>query len=77
MTRKGLFPFEYVDNYSKVDNTSIPRKTDFYSQLNNNQFQMKTKHVLNVWNTFDCKNLGDYHDLYLRVDCLLPFSRYF
>ena len=55
MTRKGFFPYEYLDDYSKFDNTSIPRKTDFYSQLNKESISDENcKHVLNVWNTFDC-----------------------
>ena len=29
------------------------------------------KHAQQVWDTFDCTMLGDYHDLYLRTDVLL------
>ena len=29
------------------------------------------KHAQNVWNTFKCKTIRDYHDLYLKSDVLL------
>ena len=29
------------------------------------------EHANNVWNTFDCNNFGDYHDIYLYSDVLL------
>ena len=32
--RKGVYPYEYIDNQKKFNETSIPEKEDFYSQLN-------------------------------------------
>lgn len=29
------------------------------------------KHAQNVWKTFECKTIKDYHDLYLKSDVLL------
>ena len=34
LMRKGVYPYEYIDNQKKFNETSIPEKEDFYSQLN-------------------------------------------
>ena len=31
---KGVYPYEYMDNWKKFDETSIPPKEPFYSKLN-------------------------------------------
>ena len=34
MLRKGVYPYEYVDDWEKLNQTSLPEKEDFYSYLN-------------------------------------------
>ena len=29
------------------------------------------KKIICIWNNFEMKNMGDYHDLYLKTDALL------
>ena len=44
----------------------------FYSSLSNEGITDDDyKHAQQVWDTFDCRNIGDYHDIYLRTDVLL------
>ena len=31
---KGLYPYEYMDDWEKFEKTSLPEKEDFYSHLN-------------------------------------------
>ena len=31
---KGVCPYEYMDDWKKFNETSLPEKEDFYSQLN-------------------------------------------
>ncbi|XP_018393526.1 PREDICTED: uncharacterized protein LOC108772490 [Cyphomyrmex costatus] len=33
LTRKGIFPYEYVDNFDKLNETSLPPREAFYSSL--------------------------------------------
>ncbi|KAL4089074.1 hypothetical protein QTP88_024147 [Uroleucon formosanum] len=61
ITRKGVFPYEYTDKWSRLEETALPPKHDFYSVL----FE---KHVTDE---DYCPILGDYSDLYLKVDVLL------
>jgi len=32
-TRKGYFPYEWMDNVRKLDNTSLPTRQSFFSSL--------------------------------------------
>lgn len=34
LQRKGVFCYDYIDSYSKLDETSLPSKVDFYNRLN-------------------------------------------
>ncbi|XP_050059778.1 uncharacterized protein LOC114121333 [Aphis gossypii] len=34
VTRKGVYPYEYTDSWSRLDETSLPSKRSFYSTLN-------------------------------------------
>ena len=67
LLRKGVFPYDYVTNLEKLSETQLPPKEEFYSKLNDEDYQ----HAINVWRTFRCKTIRDYHDLYLKSDVLL------
>ena len=34
MLRKRVYPYEYMDDHEKFNETSLPEKEDFYSHLN-------------------------------------------
>ena len=71
MARKGIYPYDYIDGFDKF-NEKLPPKEEFYSILNNKHISDEDyKHAQNVWNTFSLKNMGEYHDLYLKSDILL------
>ena len=71
MARKGVYPYDYMDSFKKF-NSPLPKKEDFYSLLNEKNISDEDyQHVQNVWNKFNLKNMGDYHDLYLKSDILL------
>ena len=71
MARKGVYPYDYMDSFDKF-NEKLPTKEEFYSVLNNEHISDEDyKNAHNVWNTFSIKNMGEYHDLYLKSDVLL------
>ena len=71
MSQKGVYPYDFMDSFDKF-NEKLPSKEDFYSILNDEHItDDQYKHAQNVWNTFNLKNMGEYHDLYLKSDILL------
>ena len=72
MTRKGVYPYDFMDSFEKFNQMELPTKGDFYSILNDQHISDEDyQHAKKVWNAFKCKNLGQYHDLYLGSDVLL------
>ena len=72
MKRKGVYPYDYMDSFSKFNDIELPKREEFYSLLtDNNISEDNYNHAKNVWNTFNLKNMGEYHDLYLKTDILL------
>ena len=69
MVRKGVYPYDYMDSFDKF-NEKLPSKEEFYSILNNEHISDED-YAQDVWNTFSCKNMGDYHNFYLASDVLL------
>ena len=71
MSQKGVYPYDFMDSFDKFDE-KLPLKKEFYSLLNDEHISDKDyEHAQNVWNTFNLKNMGEYHDLYLKSDILL------
>ena len=72
LLRKGVYPYEYMDGWDKFNETSIPSKESFYSNLTmENVSETDYRHANNVFKTFKLNNLDDYHDLYVQKDTLL------
>ena len=72
MKQKGIYPYDHMDSFDRFNETKLPVQQDFYSILNNEHISDEQyKHTQNVWNTFNLKTMGDYHDLYLKSDILL------
>ena len=72
LLRKGVYPYEYMDNWERFNQTSLPNKESFYSSLNmENIDDIDYRHGNNVFKKFKLKNLGEYHDLYVQRHTLL------
>ena len=72
LLRKGVYPYEYMDNWNKFDETELPLKNEFDSNLNMSSISDKDyDHAKSVFNILNMTNLGDYHDLYVQSDTLL------
>ena len=72
LSRKGVYPYDYVSSIDKLSETCLPPKEEFYSKLYDEDISEEDyQHAIKVWKTFGCKTLRDYHDLYLKSDVLL------
>ena len=59
LLEKGVYPYEYMDNWERFGEKSFPNEESFY------------RHGNNAFERFKLKNLGECHDLYVQSDTLL------
>ena len=77
LTRKGVYPYEYVNSWDRFNETQLPPIDVFYSNLNMSLISEEDyQHAQRVWKEFGIHNLGDYHDLHLRTDVVLLANVY-
>ncbi|UZO15801.1 uncharacterized protein OCT59_007216 [Rhizophagus irregularis] len=60
ITRKGVYPYEYIDSHDRFKETELPSIHDFHSTLGGKITQDNYKHAQKVWKEFGCKNLGEW-----------------
>ena len=65
--KKGVYPYDYMDDFNKFKEEGLPSIEIFYSKLTCEDYY----HAKNVWEEFKRKTMGDYPDLYLKSDVLV------
>ena len=73
MTRKGIYPYSFMDSYDKFDIDPLTLiKSNFRSDLTGEDISDEDfEFYKEICNKFNIKTLGEYHDLYLKSDVLL------
>ena len=72
LIQKGIYPYEYMDDWDKFKETVLPPKEAFYSKLAmSGVSDQNYEHARRVWAKFGTNILGEYHDLYLGMDIIL------
>ena len=72
LLRKSVYPYEYEDSWEIFNETSLPDKEAFYSNLHMEDFtDVDHRHAKRVFKSLNNKNLGDYHDLHIQSDTFL------
>ena len=70
--QKSIYPYEYITSFDKFDETELPSKSCFYSNLNKEDISDKDyNHAKIIWKEFNIKNIGQYHDFYMNLDTTL------
>ena len=61
-----------MDSWEGFNETMLPTKESFYSELNLEDITEEDySHAQKVWDEFEIKDLGRYHDLYVQSYALL------
>ena len=72
LLRKDVYSYEFIDSWEKFDETTFQSKEVFYNNLNlENISDEDYAHAQKVWDVFEMKNLGEYHDLYVQSEYII------
>ena len=83
MKQKGDYPYEYMNSFERFNEEKLPARKYFYSSTKDGKIgddgkisdgHISVKDYLTcekIWDKFEMKNMGDYHDHYLKKDVLL------
>ncbi|CAB4430962.1 unnamed protein product [Rhizophagus irregularis] len=58
ITRKGVYPYEYIDSHDRFKETELPSIHDFHSTLGGKITQDNYKHAQKVWKGIWLQELG-------------------
>ena len=83
LKQKGDYPYEYMNSFERFNEEKLPARKYFYSSTKDGKIgdngkisdgHISVKDYLTyekIWDKFEMKNMGDYHDHYLKKDVLL------
>ena len=71
LIKKGIYPYEYMTHWDKFKEMKLPPREAFCSELNMSGVGNEdNEHVNRVWKEFRLKDLGEYQDLYLKMNVI-------
>ena len=83
LKQKGAYPYEYMNSFERFNEEKLPARKYFYSSTKDGKIgddgkisdgHISVKDYLTcekIWDKFEMKNMGDYHNHYLKKDVLL------
>ena len=83
LEQKGAYPYAYMNNFKRFNEEKMPDKKCFYSSARNKTTgdidekldgHISDEYYLTcnkIWNELNMKDMGDYHDHYLKKVVLL------
>ena len=72
MLRKGVYPYELMNDWETFKETPLPEKEEFYNHLYMEDItDADYSHVKRFCKYFEIKHLGKYYDLYVQSDTSL------
>ena len=74
LLRRGAYPQEYIDDWKKFDEKSLPEKEDFYSFLNMEHFAVTDQaQAKGICKDTEMRNLSEYYHLYVESNSQLMY----
>ena len=82
LKQKGDYPYEYMNSFERFNEEKLPARKYFYSSTKdgkiNDDGKKSDDHISlkdyltyeKIWDKLDMKNMGDYHNHYLKKDVL-------
>ena len=72
LTKKGSYPYDYMNSFEHFKETQLPPQAAFYSKLKEQELSDEDyEHAMAIWSSFGLRSMGQYHDLYLKTDVVL------
>ena len=72
ISQKGVLPYNYLDNFEKLNETKLPNIEEFYDILKLKKCKQEDyDRAIQIWNMFKCKSIKDYLAIYLKCDVLI------
>ena len=72
LLQKGVYPYEYMDSFDRLNENKLPSIESFFSKLSNKNITKKEYNsAVTLFESMKCKTIKDYHDIYLKLDVLL------
>ena len=70
---KGFFPYDWFNNYDKLNYNELPQHKDFFNRLKNKNITDDEYNIcINAWNNNKMKTFKDFLEWYNNLD-VLPF----
>ena len=82
LKQKGAYPYEYMNSFKRFNEEKLPARKYFFSSTKKGKIgddgkisdgHISVKDYLTcekIWDKFEMKNMGDYHNHYLKKDVL-------
>ena len=79
--QEGDYPYEYMNSFERFNEEKLPARKHFYSSTKDAKIvdgEISDGHISvkdyvtceKIWGKLDMKNMGDYHNHYLKKRCI-------
>ena len=82
LKQKGAYPYEYINSFKRFNEEKLPARKCFFSSIKKEKIgddgkildgHISVKDYLTcekIWDKFEMKYMGDYHDHYFKKRCI-------